>query len=104
MDLVSAVGADLGLHPRLTFSLDLLSQLAIDAPRLERRDFEHMNGVDVFPDIAFVNSTFNELSMAMGVKWGLTDALLVDFNLLIGLDDDGLRDKVTPLIGLEYGR
>jgi len=28
--------------------------------------------------------------------------LLVDFNLLFKLDDGGLRDKVTPLIGIEY--
>ena len=28
---------------------------------------------------------------------------LVDFNLLFNLDNNGLRDKITPLVGLEYG-
>ena len=95
--LVYAAGADFGLHPRFTFALDLLSQVTIGGPRLERRDFAHLNGVDVLPDIAFVDSTFNELSMAMGVKLGLTDAIILDLNLLFGLDDNGLRDKVTPV-------
>ena len=101
--LVYAAGADFGLHPRFTFALDLLSRITLGGPRLQRRDFEHLNGVDL-PDITFVDSTFNELSMAMGIKLGLTDAIILDLNLLFGLDDNGLRDKVTPLIGLEYGR
>ena len=28
--------------------------------------------------------------------------LLIDVNLLFKLDENGLRDKVTPLVGLEY--
>ena len=104
-DLVAyTAGADFGLNPRLTFALDLLGQVAIGTPRLVQRDFEHLNGVDVFPDITFANSTFNELSMALGLKVGLTDEVLVDFNLVFRLDDNGLRDKVTPLVGLEYAR
>ena len=104
-DLVAyTAGADFGLNRRFTFALDLLGQVAIGAPRLVRREFEHLNGVDVFPDITFADSTFNELSMAIGVKLGLTDEVLVDFNLLFRLDDNGLRDKVTPLVGLEYAR
>ena len=37
------------------------------------------------------------------MKLGLLQDLLVDLNLLFQLDDNGLRDKVTPLIGAEYG-
>jgi len=32
----------------------------------------------------------------------LIDRLLLDANLLFALDDHGVRDKVTPLIGFEY--
>ena len=100
--LAYVTGADFGLSPRFTFALDLLRQVTIDAPRLVRRDFQHLNGINLFPDITFEDSTFNELSMAVGLKIGLTDEMLVDFNLLFRLDDNGLRDKVTPLVGLEY--
>ena len=40
---------------------------------------------------------------SVGMKLGLLQDLLVDLNLLFQLDDNGLRDKVTPLIGAEYG-
>jgi hypothetical protein len=36
------------------------------------------------------------------LKGNLFGRLLVDVNLLFALDDNGLRDKVTPLVGLEY--
>ena len=32
--------------------------------------------------------------------WG---RLLLDANVLFKLDDHGLRDTITPLVGLEYG-
>ena len=100
--LTCVTGADFGLRPRCTFALDLLGQLTIDAPRLARRDFRHLNGINVFPDMTFEDSTFNELSLAVGLEIGLTDEVIVNFNLLFKLDNNGLRDKVTPLVGLEY--
>ncbi len=41
-------------------------------------------------------------SGAVGLKASLADRLLIDFNLLFALDNNGLRDKVTPLVGIEY--
>jgi len=38
----------------------------------------------------------------VGVKVNLLDRLLLDANLLFALDDHGVRDKVTPLVGFEY--
>ena len=97
------VGADFGVSSRVTFSLDFLGQLIIDAPRLRSREFLSLNGVSTFPDITFEETSFNEMSGAVGLKLNLFKELLVDFNLLFKLDDNGLRDKITPLVGLEYG-
>jgi hypothetical protein len=36
------------------------------------------------------------------VKVNAGGKLLLDFNVLFKLDDSGLRDKVTPLVGFEY--
>ena len=44
----------------------------------------------------------NALSAAIGFKLNVVENLLVDFNLLFNLDNNGLRDKVTPLVGVEY--
>jgi hypothetical protein len=37
-----------------------------------------------------------------GLKLNPFGRLLVDVNVLFKLDSAGLRDKVTPLIGIEY--
>ena len=42
------------------------------------------------------------LSGSIGLKGNLFRRLLLDVNLLFALDENGLRDKVTPLIGLEF--
>ncbi len=87
----------------MTFTLDFLGQLIIDAPRLRSREFLSLNGVSTFPDITFEETSFSELTGAVGLKLNLFEELLVDFNLLFKLNDNGLRDKITPLVGLEYG-
>ena len=96
------VGAEFGVSSRLTFAFDVLGQYVIDSPRLVRQDFRAHDGTSVFPDISFRNDSFAETSAAVGLKLGLLQDLLLDLNLLFQLDDTGLRDKVTPLIGAEY--
>jgi hypothetical protein len=39
---------------------------------------------------------------AAGLKLNLFGRLLLDANVLFKLNDSGLRDKVTPLVGIEY--
>ena len=56
----------------------------------------------MFPNIVFERDSFNALSGAIGLKANVFGRLLLDVNLLFKLDEHGLRDKVTPLIGLEY--
>jgi hypothetical protein len=56
----------------------------------------------VFPNIAFATESFNAMSGALGMKANLLQRLLLDINVLFKLDEHGLRDKVTPLVGLEY--
>ena len=42
------------------------------------------------------------MSGSLGFKANLFGRLLLDVNLLFKLDEHGLRDKVTSLIGVEY--
>jgi hypothetical protein len=97
-----AVGAEVSVHPRLTMAFDLLGRYVIDSERLVSEDFQALDGRSVFPNIVFVHDSFNALSGAWGLKASVRDRLLVDFNLLFALDQHGLRDKVTPLVGVEY--
>jgi len=96
-------GADLVVSSRFTLSFDLLGQYIIDAPRLERQDYTPIDSSESFPNIAFEQDSFTSLSGAVGFKLNPVGDVLVVFNVLFNLNDNGLRDNVTPLLGLEYG-
>ena len=96
------VGADVSLNSRLTVAFDVLGRYLIDAERLRLEDFHGLDGRSTFPNIVFEKDSYNALSGAIGLKGNVFGRLLLDVNLLFKLDENGLRDKVTPLIGLEY--
>lgn len=97
-----AAGADVSVNSRLTVAFDLLGVYTIRAERLREETFQALDNRSVFPNIAFTRDSFNGLSGAIGMKASLSQRLLLDANLLFKLDAHGLRDKVTPLVGLEY--
>jgi hypothetical protein len=96
-----AVGADIGVSRRLTLAFDFLGRYVIDSPRLVRSTFTAANGQE-FPNIDFVNESYHLASGAAGFKLNLVGRLLIDVNVLFKLDSAGLRDDVTPLVGIEY--
>ena len=100
--LTYAVGADLSVTPRLTVAFDVLGRNVIDTERLLQQPFQALDGKSVFPNIAFTRDSYNTLSGALGFKANLLGRLLLHANVMFKLDEDGLRDKVTPLIGIEY--
>ena len=96
------VGATFSLGSRFTFAMDLLGQYVIDTPRVAVEEFQALDGSTTFQTLTFQKDSFNALSAAIGFKLNVVENLLVDFNLLFNIDDNGLRDKVTPLVGVEY--
>jgi hypothetical protein len=70
---------------------------------MSRADFHALDGTSVFPSVQFANEDYLILSGAVGFKVNVVADMLVDFNLLFNLNDAGMRDKITPLIGIEYG-
>jgi hypothetical protein len=101
-ELSYVIGADVGVEKRLSIALELLGRHSSDAPRLSSRTFTAANG-ETFPDISFRVGTLDSVSGALGLKANLAGTLLATFNLLFKLNDAGVRTRVTPLIGLEYG-
>jgi hypothetical protein len=96
------IGGDISVNRRLTLAFDVLGRYLIDAERLRLEDFHALDGRSTFPNIVFARDSFNALSGAIGFKANLFGRLLVDVNALFNLDENGLRDKVTPLVGIEY--
>ena len=99
---VYAVGAVIAVHPRVTAAVDLLGRYIIDTPRVRRDEFHALDGRSVFPNITFASGGIHEVSGAVGLKINLAGRLLVNTNLLVRLNNAGLRDKVSPLVGIEY--
>ncbi len=95
-------GADVAVNTRITFAFDMIGRYVIDAKRLNRETFRALDGQSTFDNIAFQNQSFSELNGAFGVKANLFSRLLLNMNLMFSLDTRGLRDRVTPLIGIDY--
>jgi hypothetical protein len=100
--VVYAAGADVGTG-RFTVVFDVIGRYMLDAERIVLQDFHARDGHSVFPTIGFSQESFNLLSGATGIKINALGRLLVTGNLLFALDDHGVRARVTPLIGVEYG-
>ena len=98
-------GADHGLTDRITLAVDVLGRRVIDSPRLVVHSLpaEGPFGSESFPDIAFTRESFNAVDGAAGIKVNVGRRALINFNLRFRLSDNGLTDRVTPLIGFEYG-
>jgi hypothetical protein len=99
---VYALGAVFAIHPRVTAALDVLGRYIIDTPRVHREEFHALDGHTVYPNIAFDTGSINELSSAIGLKINLAGRLLLNTNVLVRLNSGGLRDKISPLVGVEY--
>jgi hypothetical protein len=99
---VYALGAVVSVHPRVRLALDVLGRYIIDSPRVRLEDFVALDGHSVFPNIAFDTGSINELSSAVGLKINVAGRLLLNTNLLMRLNSEGLRDKISPLVGIEY--
>lgn len=99
--LTWAAGVDWGVTSRVTFAVDVVGNHVTSSPRLVTQTFTAANGA-TFPQIDFVSETYSIINGAAGVKVNLGGRLLLDANVLFKVNDAGLRDKVTPLVGIEY--
>jgi hypothetical protein len=43
------------------------------------------------------------VSLAGGIKWNFAGTALLTANVILPVNDQGLRDHFTPVIGLDWG-
>ena len=107
------VGADAAVTRRLTAAFDLYGQHLFDSPRLTPSQFTDkgkcvddacntVNPGTAHPNVAGVTSGSNLLDASVGLKVRAFGKLVLTGNVLIKLNDDGLRAKVVPLVGVGY--
>jgi hypothetical protein len=94
-------GVDIGISPRFSMAVDFLGQRLIDAQRAFASPFTAVDG-SVYPATRFEQGSVNTSDGAIGFKINPVGTVLVTFNLLMKLDSGGLRDRVTPLVGVSF--
>jgi hypothetical protein len=104
-----SVGTDIGVSRSLTLAVDYLGQELINSPRIESSTYSVQSGYNLasgqtsFPTtITGGKQTYNQSNAAVGLKYNVFDRFIVSGNLLVALNDGGLRERVVPLIGLSY--
>jgi hypothetical protein len=101
------LGFDVGATKNLTLAFDYLGQLLIDSPRIVRSNSITQNipggtGSLTLPTITASQATIGLSSAAAGLKYNLFGGLLLTGDILFRLDNKGLRQDITPMIGLSY--
>jgi hypothetical protein len=91
-DLVFAVGADITtLADRVTIAIDVLGRHAfkVDRPKIT-------------PTGPVGEANPDQFTGSFGVKINPIATVLVFFNLLVPLNETGVRDNLTPTVGVEW--
>jgi hypothetical protein len=104
-----AAGFDAALHPRLTFSADISGRTLRDLGRLVpvARQFPFVTqagafGTATFEEFSRRPGDLNLLVGVAGVRFNPRGNFLISAQLLAPLTDAGLRDRFTPVIGIDY--
>jgi hypothetical protein len=111
---VYIVGADAAIVKRLTASFDIYGQRLFGVPQLFSTAYTDLGKCSdivcstltpgtTHPDIAVrPNTDYNITNASVGLKYRPFGHLVITGNVLIKLDDGGLRSTVVPLVGASY--
>ena len=116
---VYIVGADVVIARRLTGAFDIYGQRLFNAPELisqTYKDYGNCSGAtnsdavncavytagSTHPDIAQKIADVNITNASVGLKFRAFSNLVVTGNVLLKLDEGGLRSRAVPLVGVSY--
>jgi Putative MetA-pathway of phenol degradation len=111
---VYIVGADASIIKRLTGSFDIYGQRLFGVPQLfssSFTDFGKCSDINcttltpgtMHPDVAIRgNVDYNIINASVGLKYRLFSHLVLTGNVLLKLNDSGLRATAVPLVGVSY--
>ncbi len=101
-EAVLALGADVGVSKKVTVALDVVGRRVIKGEQVASETFTALDNRSQFPSVRFTKASYNVFDGAVGLKANPGGGLLLDLNIAFKLNDAGLRDRVTPLLGIEY--
>lgn len=103
-------GADMALSKKITVAADLLGNQFANSPTLANSNLNlTVAGGVVAAGTSYqlatttsANSTYTLSDLSAGVKFNPTHGLVFSANVLIQLNNNGLKARPTPLLGLSY--
>jgi hypothetical protein len=99
-------GVEWAAHDRLTINGELIGRTLGDGGRLAYRQLTmRPNPFGITSaSIASVDPRgLHRISAAAGLKWNFAGTALVSASILLPVNDEGLRDRLTPVFGLDWG-
>jgi hypothetical protein len=99
-------GVEWAASDRLTVNGELTGRNVRGGGRLEYRDVPFRSnpfGITSASVATVGRAGLRQVSAAAGIKWNFAGAALLTASVLMPLDDAGLRDNFTPLVGLDWG-
>jgi hypothetical protein len=96
-------GVDFAPIPEMTFIFDVLGRhVRGDGGSIVETEIVSPTSTISFVGMSALDS-LRKLTVAPGLKWAVKGNLLVSVNALIPVDDNGLHDEFTPVVGLAWG-
>jgi hypothetical protein len=99
-----AAGVELEAAPNLTILTDFLSRQINGGGKVGYRTVTDIPvpGITSFTYALGLPEGTLEQSLVPGLKWNLKGKFLLSLNAIIALRDNGLYDKFTPVVGLDW--
>ena len=96
------VGAAVAISRHTNITIDVLGRYIPNSLRLQTEDFVAITG-DRFSTLRFREASLHSTHAAIGITSSTSKGLQGYASLLFKLNDDGLRDTVIPVGGIQYG-
>ena len=102
--LFYAIGTDLSVNSRFSIVFDVLGQRVINSPRLSTYTLTASGaaGSADLADIRFSTGSYWTTDGSLGFKTNVAAHVLLNFNLRFALGQNGLTDRIAPLVGVEW--
>jgi len=95
-------GVEWGATQWITLAADLISERVFNAERIEATSTLIQPRNVTFPDLSSYGGSYNRSDGSAGFKVKPYHNLIITANLLVKLDQGGLRTRLLPLGGLSY--
>ncbi len=98
------VGADWAILRHITVAADLLGNQYLNSPKLVRttEPLPDTSTNVTLPTIVPGSSSYSINNLSTGLKWNQFRNLVLSGNVLFQLNNNGLRSRPTPLVGISY--